>query len=368
MADLMKAVTTFALLKKKYLDFHAPSISISVDGKDLNEKLSAGIDRATIELTTEYQSSGCIFYVEGAYEEKETSFQKKLSDKVIQLGSKVEIKVGYVKSEIVFKGYISAIKYCFNADEGSPYIRVECMDVKGLLMKNQQLKIMKEDTIKQAVSKILSQQPYSSLISSKDIEDSKFKKLVITAKSESDYEFIVREAKRTGYEFFAINNKVYFRDEPRMGTPIMEVSPDKGILSAEISLDSMALVDKVTVRSVDPVKNTAIEGTANMSGKFGQTSDVKKIVKMTNKIYYEPAVLTLDDAKKRASIIIEQHAKRFGTIQCTCVGLPEIVPGRFINVDGLLPVGDKKYYISNVKHEISDEGFFTNFEARIKSL
>lgn len=364
----MKATSTFLMLDKKYQHFGAPTVKISVEGKELTEKLNAGIESGTIELTSEYQASGCNFTICNAYEEKETSFSKKLMNNLIQLGSKVSVSMGYIKTEEVFKGYISDISYCFDSDEHPPYIKVSCMDVKGLMMKNQHLKIMKEDSVKMVLTKMLSAQPYSSFISGKEIDESQFKKMVISAREETDYDFAVKEAKKSGYEFFVFKNKVYFRKPPEMGVPLMKMAPKNGLLSADVTLSSSQLVQKVTVKSVDPVKNVMIEGSAKIKGSFSKTSAAKKITASTEKVYYEPEISTKEDAKKRAEIIIDQHQGEFGTISCTCIGIPEIVPGRFIDIDGLFPLGNNKYYITDVSHIFNDEGYTTTFEARIKKL
>jgi hypothetical protein len=47
------------------------------------------------------------------------------------------------------------------------------------------------------------------------------------------------------------------------------------------------------------------------------------------------------------------------------VGLPEIVPGRAIKIKGLFPQADVEGYILKVSHKFNEEGFFTEFEAKV---
>ena len=46
------------------------------------------------------------------------------------------------------------------------------------------------------------------------------------------------------------------------------------------------------------------------------------------------------------------------------IGLPEIVPGRYLQVASLEKMADKKYYLSEVVHTLSDNRFVTRFEAK----
>lgn len=47
--------------------------------------------------------------------------------------------MGYVRKESLFKGYISQVEYQYGMEEGAYRVRVECMDAKGLLMKNRRM-------------------------------------------------------------------------------------------------------------------------------------------------------------------------------------------------------------------------------------
>ena len=45
------------------------------------------------------------------------------------------------------------------------------------------------------------------------------------------------------------------------------------------------------------------------------------------------------------------------------LGLPEIVPGRFIKVQDTDDLSNNSYYINEVTHHLSDSEFKTSFEA-----
>ena len=68
--DLMKGSTSFRSLKKKYDDFSAPSVEVTVGSTKLVSGAGADIFDLELELTSGFEASGCVFYIDGAYDEK----------------------------------------------------------------------------------------------------------------------------------------------------------------------------------------------------------------------------------------------------------------------------------------------------------
>ena len=47
-----------------------------------------------------------------------------------------------------------------------------------------------------------------------------------------------------------------------------------------------------------------------------------------------------------------------------CIGIPELIPGRYIEIDGLDSRTNGGYFISRVKHRFDSEGYSTTFEVK----
>ena len=90
--DLMKGSTNFRALSRKYDEFRAPSAEITVGGTKLAAGANANIRDVELELTSGYEASGCVFYIDGAYDEEKTDFKKFV--KKIQIGEDVEVAMG----------------------------------------------------------------------------------------------------------------------------------------------------------------------------------------------------------------------------------------------------------------------------------
>ena len=200
--DLMKGSTNFRALSRKYDEFRAPSAEITVGGTKLAAGANANIRDVELELTSGYEASGCVFYIDGAYDEEKTDFKKFV--KKIQIGEDVEVAMGYVRKESLFKGYISQVEYQYGMEEGAYRVRVECMDAKGLLMKNRRMEFFTQKSADAVVKAILSEQPVSSYLSGKEIDTCPEEEVPLRSHMMTDYELITEQANKQGYEFFIL--------------------------------------------------------------------------------------------------------------------------------------------------------------------
>ena len=247
--DLMSVTTDFKSLEKKYENFTAYAVEIKVGSTKLMAGKDLDITSTEVELTSGYEASGCVFILESIYDIEKTDFCADIS--AIQIGEKVEVFVGYVRQELVFQGYINQIDYEYGMDSETFKIRVECMDDKGLLMKNRRLEFFTEKSADAVVKKILSEAPASNYLAGKEIDTCPEEDIPLRSHMMTDYELIVEQASKQGYEFFIIQGKAYFRKKQKVTSTVLKMSPKNGILGARLSLSGQKLVKKVEVRSID---------------------------------------------------------------------------------------------------------------------
>lgn len=365
--DLMTASTSYKKLAQKYRDFRAPTLRIHVDGVEIVAKRGAKIAELSVELTAGFAASGCTFDVVGEYEAQNTAFAEKGCAALLQLGAKVELELGYIETTAVFYGLIVEVEYIFDSHRG-PYIHVECMDAKCLLMKQQRLVVLRDKSLTTALGELFDEQPFSSYIKGKKIDALSSKTGMIAAAMEDDYRFAVRIAGDIGYEFFIVLGKVYLRKTPETASPIMTLSPQGGLLTHKLSLSGAALYAKTEVVGINPANNERVSGQAVASGKYGKGSGAAQMTGRTVKTVFDHAVGSADEAAARAKILMQAAQNRFGRIECRCVGLPELLPGRSVSITGISKEADRDCYILNVRHTMDERGFFTTVEARINSL
>lgn len=363
----MTVSTSYQQLKNKYQNFRAPTARLLVDGADLIETMKIQLVRVTADLSCGYAASGVTFDVKGEYDYEQTGFSAKGAAKVLQLGARVELQLGYIVTETVFSGLIVEVRYDFEEDE-APCIHVECMDAKCLLMKTQRLEIRAENKIAPIVNALLGAQPVSTYLNGHTVKLEESETQPLPFNMESDYDYLVRQAQYTGCEFFVLAGKAYFRSRPGASSPVMTLEPRQGISRASLSLQGAALVQKVTVVGVDPTSDEAVSGSAAASGTFGKGSGANRMLSGTERTYFDPRTASAKDAAARAKVLMGGIQEQFGLLSCRCIGLPELAPGRWIKIKGLMPEADTSFYITEVRHVYSPNGFTTTFEARINSL
>ncbi|MEI3191841.1 MAG: hypothetical protein V8S36_06325 [Lachnospiraceae bacterium] len=61
--DLMKGSTSFRSLRKKYDDFSAPSVEVTVGSTKLVSGAGADIFDLELELTSGFEASGCVLHL-----------------------------------------------------------------------------------------------------------------------------------------------------------------------------------------------------------------------------------------------------------------------------------------------------------------
>lgn len=186
---------------------------------------------------------------------------------------------------------------------------------------------------------------------------------------ESDYEFVVKAAKKFNFEFFTNAGTVYFRKAKEYKDILMEIEPNPLLRSCEVSYDITGLAGKVEVRAMDAGKASEISSSKNLDNKISQSNLAKPLVKGTKKVYIDPTVSSKKDAGYRAEYLAEDIAYRYGTLEAELVGLPELVPGRFVMLKGLGTPVSNLFYIVTVRHILNGDGeYITKITGKASSI
>ena len=238
-------------LKEKYGEFEGMVVVIKIDDKDLGDpKKGFPVSDLYVDLTSGYEASIAEFTIYDSYDVSTSSFSSNSQlTKYTKLGSKVQIATGYgTNATVIFQGAIMRVNYYFN-DNDIPGVRITAMDVKGIMMSSTYSRQLTATSYSDAVKEILEKSVYTTMQSKGIIEsinvsdtpdkqssgvgsvygdeatdsigsisgtsglsgENKETDRTIEMVAESDYEFIVKAAKRYNYEFFTECGNVYFR-------------------------------------------------------------------------------------------------------------------------------------------------------------
>lgn len=364
-------------LKKIYHDFEHPVAVLKVGNKDFADNKNAWIlNDIEVELTCGFEASIATFCIYNVFSKYTSTFEFDDLKKYIQLGQKTEISLGYLdQTRTVFIGVITRAEFIYENEE-QPYVRVTAMDVKGIMMACGFAKQLKAENYSDAVKEVFTRTAYNKMqqygMLTLEVDDTPDKQSsekdaakTIEVLNESDYEFVVRAAKRYNYEFFAHCDTVYFRKARKNKEILMELGPGTGLLGFDIGYDITGLVEQVEVRGMDTGKAKVIQAKEKIKNKISTGSHAKALLKGSVKVYTDPSVASKAEAQNRAEFLAEQTAYRFGSADCKSVGLPELIPGRYIRIAALGTAVENLFYLQTVRHVICQgEGFRTYLEGR----
>ncbi|MEG1917402.1 MAG: hypothetical protein RR092_02000 [Oscillospiraceae bacterium] len=347
---LMDDKYTYSKLVGDYGQFRAPAIKLKVDGSPLSGAVAVERVSATLSLDS---ASAVTFQVTGAYDVKSGGFQSSVKSK-LKLGAKVSLSLGYGSATTeIFQGFISGVGAQFR---DAPELSVTAMDVRRFMMEGTSREEMHVvSTYSAAFEEVMKR--YSALCPSLEVDATDSDEITQIFQRASDYEFVVNNlAKKTNREFFVLADKAYFRKRAKVTAPLMTLRWGEGMLS--FSRNSLYQNVKIVVLGFDPDKQEAVK--AEVAEK---ASDAQKNAGSQNEtVIADPDAKEEAKAKKRAEKEAAERKRKAQNGSVDCVGLPEIVPGRFITLTGLDSDLDNDYYIREVRHEFGSDGFTTSFE------
>ena len=376
-------------LYKKYEGFYSPAARVYLAGENPedNKKLGVSITDYLVEVTSDLKAGIASFSVLNAYDIRSGAFRTKALKKYITLGVDVKILMGHGSSITeVFKGYIARVDFIYDSEElGNAVLRVTAMDIKGIMMANSSSRRLKANYYCDAVKEILDQAPYQTLqnngiIDSITISNTPDKPqgggaggetpdIRIEMVAESDYDFVVKAAKKFNFEFFTIGGNVTFRKAKSNTQELAEITPSDMILTYNVGYDLTGLVGNVVVRTLDIGKASKIESKKKNQGTISIGNKAKPLISNQTYVYIDSSIETKSDADTRAEYLLEDMSYRFGHITMTLRGMPEFVPGRFIKLKGFGEAVSNSYYITDVIHEFNQGGqYTTTIEGKASTL
>lgn len=377
------AVYNFDSLKSKYRDFLLPMVNIKVNGKEIG-KAGLFISGIEVELSSGFEASAAAFHIYNCIDQGTGEFRLDSFKQYLYLGSSVSIELGYGGAVTeVFKGLIVQVQFSCEAED-TPNIEVMAMDAKGIMMSNSYARQMKADCYSEAVKEIFSKPAYQKLqsegiLTKLDIKETPDKKSgnhkksasseTIEMVSESDYEFIVKAAKKFNFEFFVDNGVLCFRKAKQVSDCLIELGIKAGVLSYQACYDIRGLVQKIEARGMNAGKGELISASQKFNQKISLGNKAKALLSKTEKVYIDATITSKEQAESRVESLMDRMSYQFGTLECECIGLPELKPGQFVDLKGFGSPVDNRFYITNVRHLLDEEsGYRTRITGKAAAI
>lgn len=349
MADLMKDSTSFETLKTKYGNFAVPALKITSNKLDLTSVLQAKISQVSVDLS-QREASSASFTVEDVF----TQTTRMLSPAItaaLALGSVVTVELGYGSTRTqVFKGFISEI----TTDYGeAPSIQVTALDVVRLLMQNFKNYKYVEKSYAEIVKSVMSK--YFRLCSDFTNVESSVDNLEGVTQNSSDFDFLRELAGKANKEFFIFAGAVYFRTPQKQKKEILTLEWGKNLMTFQLREGYCS--EKIIVQGIDENKAVRVEesDTVTSSNSLPLLGSPLEVVSQYADIKDSA------QAKKKLAALKNEKEAGLKSGSGSCIGIPELVPGRFIYITGIAGNRKEKVYLKSVKHTFGDSGFGTSF-------
>ena len=357
MFDLMSSDTdTYNSLANKYGNFREPAVRLYVDGSDVVQELQLSIHSAEIILSLS-EASTAVIRLNDVYDQETQSFDSKVKNK-FKLGTVVEVGIGY-QSEIqkVLKGYVASLGAEFGKNI---WLVITVADVRRLMMTSGVHQVLYDvKNYSDAVQTVLGR--YSKLCTPEiEATDDKLEKPL--SQKSNDYDFITKELIAAGCcnrEFLVMGNKAYFRKPHGGAEVICSLKPGKGLEKFKVESEYTDL--QVDVTGYNQQEQSVVKASATVKS----TQPFSSVMTSTPvHIIASPEMDTQDKAGVCAQYYADRRLALGQKGRGICVGLPELMPGGYVEVVTPEEIANKKFYIQKVRHKINIKGFYTEFQTR----
>ena len=353
-------------LEKKYDSYVAPAAEIKV-GSFKIDGMKIPIVYIKIQQTVRNRAGTAEFAVNGLYDYEKREWSEGLLKK-IDVGMKVTISLGYVKSKKeVFFGYVDSYTVSYTSSQ-QPQIVVTALDGMGILMSGGARVDFGKKKTTEIVKELLGECVSAGFVNKITVDTlPEFKTQLMKETSCSNYDFLSQIAEMSFMNFCVINGDMLFTNLMKNTSPIIELTLGRELLeySRTVSVTKNS-VGSVTVISNGTPDKKEVRGKADKPGSFGDSGKTAaEKVKGLNKTERHIRMNFLQsekECKDMAQNILNYMNLGFSGGIGKSVGLPEIIPGRFIKLKGIDDKSDGSYFISEVTQTLSEDGYTTEFE------
>ncbi|WP_042163910.1 phage late control D family protein [Paenibacillus gorillae] len=349
----------FASLETKYKHFVAPEMELLIDGE--SDKLAQmAVEWVEVDLSTETHADMAKFSIVNGFSISETKFD--WVEDTIQVGKTLQVKLGYAdKKGLLFDGLITGYTLDYSSNS-APKIIVTGMDRSFLLMRSSHSKGWSKMKDSDVVRQIAGEYGLTA-----EIDDTTITRERIEQAGISDYHFIRSLAVDNDRQFYVEGSKLYFV-KPKLGQPVVQLKYGQSLLGFALQIDASGQMAEVKVRGYDVDKKTHVEATAKSVTAMPSKSTTgpslaNKLSSKKVEIVYSQAA-SQAEAQLLATSMLERKARELVTGYGSSIGLPEIKPGKMIQIDGLGTGLNQTLRITRATHRLdADNGYTTSFEA-----
>ena len=187
--------------------------------------------------------------------------------------------------------------------------------------------------------------------------------------------FLAQLAKRNGYDVVLTQDPstgspyVYFGPSQLVSDTTYELDWGKSLVSFKPTISVSKQVNKVTVNGWDRKSKQPIRGVAT-TDQMTINTDLWAFVEAMGheEVVANAPVDNQAQADRKAADYLNAQLQEMVTATGVTVGLPDLRAGRSVQIQGVDPLLDGRWFLTSTTHTINDSGYRTTFNARRESL
>lgn len=355
-----KATYTYTALSQKYHGFIAPACEITIGQRTIrgNTKLIPDLE---VELTADGTASGCSFTIDGQYDIGGSRWKDDL-DKAVQVGAKLIVRGGYEKQKELFYGFVD--DYTFElTSEDAPKVRITGVDALAYLMNLREPYYGGKEKAAQIVRKILNRGVAAGFAKSVTVGQLSDFETPIVKEQIDDWKFLNVMAQRHGATVLAVDGELIFDKLADNTAPILTLTHNNNLRSFIKRVSLAHQVGFVEIWGRD-VNQKAVKGTASSVSRGGGGRSAAQVVGSLRDAglrEYSEFARTEKECQMLAQNRLNGIAMGFVSGEGSCVGIPEIIAGRYVRIDSDDPAIRGSYFLTKVRHSFTLDGYTTSF-------
>ncbi len=300
-----------------------------------------------------------------------------LDDDSLSLWNRVEISAGFPDNVIkVINGYITNINPYFAQQITNSYLEVRGMDASVLMDREEKLKDWPNRKDSDIATEIFADYGLTP-----DIEDTGAvhdEAVSTIIQRESDIKFLKRLAQRNGYECFVQNSTGYFRRPVLNGTPQKVLAAhfgnDTNISFFQASLNALrptivgmyhidAMTKEIRSVTIDSIEQKQLGQTLSSELIPSGVQPTRRFVKQATANSQQEMEALCQALYDEAEWLLKAKGEIISNLYQDVLKARELV-----TIKGVGRTYSGTYYVTNVRHNFTQDGYTQHFEARKNAL
>jgi phage protein D len=362
-------------IEKARKNFYAPAFNVFASGQSLVLDLKLEVTSVQVDNILN-MADRFSFVINNAYNIATQEFLKvgqKTLPEFFEFGSPVEIYMGYgdrARLDLMLTGIVTEISTNFPSS-GAPQLTVSGYDHSYCLTRGAQSDNWPNQRDSDAVRDLAQRYTLTPTV-----EDTRVVHPNIAMSQENPAKFLTRLAERNGFEWFVLNNDLFFRTPANDERGVIELKWGRGLVSFSPEIKLSEQVSQVEVYGWDVQRKEKIVGKAKRGDEPGRDQTRGSGKKRASGAEYlkkvcrdDPSTLRLrepvfsqQEADQRAKAILKRHAEGFVGGRGESIGIPELRADTNVTLQGLGDFFNTTFYVKQATHTVNNTGYRTTFQ------